>query len=51
MNFDFKVYQVSANDSQLKEVKRLNFSMIEFENWYNPNVELVKESDYSLMRD
>lgn len=46
-----RVYQITANDQQLKEARQLNLDKVEFQNWYQPIVKLIPEPDYSLMKD
>lgn len=48
---DSRVYKINANYEQLEEAKSLKLNSIEFENWYQPIVELIPEPDYSLMKD
>lgn len=46
-----RVYKITANEEQLKEAENLELSRIEFSKWYQPKMELIKEADYSLMKD
>lgn len=49
--FDCMVYEIKANEEQLKEIRanQKKFSQIEFQNWYQPIVQIIPEPDYSLI--
>jgi len=48
---DSQVYKITANYEQLKKAKELKLTRLEFSKWYQPTVELIKDADYSLMKD